>query len=176
MKAWITSIGEPTTDLCRWSLERLGFEVEVLESDSLLGNKLKWIYDHSDEDFLRIDADVVPNKNVLRLIKDQPNAWWVQGQVYDWYAQSVINGGVQVIRKVAIPFLRDEIYRHIRAERPETEMYRLEQFHNPRRCLSSEIVCGVHGWGQNDLDRVKETKLRRSQYENYDWELAERMI
>ena len=27
MKAFVTSIGEPTTDLCVWALERQGFDV-----------------------------------------------------------------------------------------------------------------------------------------------------
>jgi hypothetical protein len=61
MKAFVTSIGEPTTDLCVWSLERNGFEVVLLNNGSLLADKLKSIYEQATDDFVRIDADVVVN-------------------------------------------------------------------------------------------------------------------
>lgn len=175
MKAFVTSIGEPTTDLCVWSLERLELEVELIQDDTPLAYKLEKIYNLAESSFIRVDADIVPNQNVLELTEYHPTAWWVQGKCFGWYAQSLINGGVQFIRTPAIPYLRKAIKKHLKAERPESQMYRLPEFHDPRRCVASDIVCGLHGWNQNDLERVKEVKRRRGQYENYDWDLVERM-
>lgn len=61
MKAYVTSIGEPTTDLCVWSLERNGFETVLIQDQTTLAEKLKRIYSEADEDFVRIDADVIVN-------------------------------------------------------------------------------------------------------------------
>ena len=57
MKCYVTSIGEPTTDVCVWSLKRNGFDVELLQDNSSLQNKLKRIFEKADDDFLRVDAD-----------------------------------------------------------------------------------------------------------------------
>ncbi|MCA9333367.1 hypothetical protein KDA00_05855, partial [Candidatus Saccharibacteria bacterium] len=133
MKAYITSIGEPTTELSKWSLERLGFDVEVIENQTSLAEKLKYIYNTVTDDFLRVDADVIVNKNVLELVKT-PIYWWVQGQNFDWYKQDIGNGGVQFIRKKAIPYLKANIDTFMTAERPESQMFRIDEFNNPRKC------------------------------------------
>lgn len=176
MKAYITSIGEPTTDLCRWSLSRQGIDtVLLLDPDTTLAEKLKFIYNDADGDFLRVDGDVIPNRNVLNIADYEPDAWWVQGRCYGWYAQDVMYGGVQFIRREALPALRANIDKYMDAERPETEMSRLPEFYNPRRFISTDTVFGVHGWNQNDLERVKAVKERRGQSASYDWALVERM-
>lgn len=174
MIAVITSIGEPTTQLCHWALQRQGFQVFLVLDQTSLAEKLEAIYEMVDEDFLRVDADVIPNSNVKKLIKESPEAWWVQGRTFDWFSQDVMNGGVQVIRKVALPTLRANIGKFLTAERPESQMFRLDEFHDPRRCVTSDLVTGLHGYGQADIDRVKATKARRKQ-DWYDWELAERI-
>jgi hypothetical protein len=38
-----------------------------------------------------------------------------------------------------------------------------------------DIVCGIHGYKQDDIDRVIATKVRRGQLDNYDFELADRI-
>lgn len=73
-----------------------------------------------------------------------------------------------------MPALRDNVERFNKAERPESQLFRLEEFHNPRRCISSHLVMGIHGYGIRDLAGVKETKTRRKQ-SGYDWELVERL-
>lgn len=176
LKAYITSIGEPTTELCKWSLVRQGVDVVLLQdSDTTLAEKLEFIYNDADDDFLRIDADVIPNRNILKIADYEREAWWVQGQCFGWYAQDLVYGGVQLIRRQALPALKANIGKHLNDERPETAMSRLPEFYDPRRFVSVDIVCGLHGWNQTDIERVKEIKERRGQYNNYDWRLVERM-
>lgn len=178
MRAVITSIGEPTTELCKWSLSRLGFRVYVVHSEkSTLYQKLVTLFDIEgilDEDFLRVDADVIVNKNVLELVK-LDEAWWYQGQTFDWFKQDISHGGVQFIRKQCFPAIKKHLREAEHMERPETYLSRLEEFHNPRRFVTFEKVCGLHGYKQKDIERVKLTKYRRGQAENYDWELAEKI-
>lgn len=178
MRAVITSIDETTTDLCEWSLNRLGFRVYIVKSQkTTLYQKLATIFDIEDiinEDFLRVDADVVVNRNVLELIK-QDKLWWYQAQCFDWFQQDVSHGGVQFIRKECFPAIKKHLHEAERMERPETYLSRLIEFHEPRRFGTFEKICGVHGYKQNDIERIKLTKFRRGQQDNYDWELAERL-
>lgn len=172
MKAFVTSIGEPTTDLCVWSLERQGFDVSVIQDKTSLAHKLKVIYNQADEDFIRVDADVICNRNVTKL--EAPyGVWWLQGLTFDWWKMDITPGGVQLITKRALPYLREAITVIKDQDRPETEMYRLPEFHNPRRCLTSDLVCGLNGWGQNDIQRVKKVKAGRGQ--EYDFQIAEKL-
>lgn len=172
MIAYVTSIGEPTTELCIWSLERQGFDVRLVKSNDRLSDKLQFIYNDTDDDFLRVDADVIVTRKV-KLLEVPDNAWWVQAQCFGWYSQDVIYGGVQLIKKECLPALRKNIGRQLQAERPETAMSRLEEFYKPRRFVSADIVCGIHGY-KNDVDRARETKDRRGQTD-FDFELAERL-
>jgi hypothetical protein len=189
VKAIITSCGEKTTPLCKWSLERNGFDVLLLmDPQTSLWSKLKWIYENVDEDFLRVDADVVPNRNCTErnIYEYLPStSWWLQFQTFDWFKQDLAYGGVQFISKKALPALRENIDRFELAERPESQMFRLDEFAEglvdlkwrPRRCTSSNLIVGVHGYGQypRDFTRVQETKKRRKYYSDYDWELYDKL-
>lgn len=172
--AYITSIGERTTELCKWSLERQGFEVVTLQDPSSLWDKLKRIYLMADDDFLRVDADVIVNRNVKELVK-QDELFWYQSLCYGWFSQDIIHGGIQFVRKEALPTLRKHIDEPVRLDRPESYMFRLAEFHNPRVCGTFERICGIHGYKQDDIDRVKEVKWKRGQMSNYDFELAKRI-
>lgn len=175
MKAFVTSIGETTTDLCVWSLERQGFDVELIYNEtSTLAEKLEVIYQRADDDFIRVDADVIVSRNIKELFLPK-DVWWVQAKCFGWYSQDIINGGVQLISKKALPILIENISKYRYAERPETQMFRLPEFNNPRRCITQDILCGIHGYKQNNIERVIETKKRRGQLDNYDFELAERL-
>ncbi len=176
MKCYVTSIGELTTDLCVWSIERQGFEVTLLEDNTTFNDKLQRIYNEAEDDFLRVDADVIVNKNIKRLVAECPESvWWWQSMSFDWFKQDIGYAGVQYVKKRCIPFIREGIKEALHIDRPESYCYRLPEFHNPRRCLSSGIVCGLHGFGQSDVERVKKIKEMRGQIEGYDFELAERI-
>ncbi len=175
MKAFVTSIGETTTDLCVWALERQGFDVELIYNEtSSLADKLEVIYSRANDDFIRVDADVIVARNIKKLSLPK-DIWWVQGQCFGWYSQDVINGGVQLISKKALPILRENVAMAKRHERPETYLYRIPEFNNPRRCVSQDVVCGIHGYKQENIDRVIATKQRRGQLDNYDFELARKL-
>jgi hypothetical protein len=179
--AVVTSIGEPTTDLCIWSLERQGFEVKLYSDGTTLADKLKRIYNDMDEDFVRVDADVVCNRNLSRSFRELwkikgEHVWWLQGRTFGWHAQDLVYGGVQMIDHKALPALRENVDRFIRHIRPETQLSRIPEFHNPRKFESLDGVFGIHGYKQaTHIPRIKKLKLDRNQYENYDWELAERL-
>lgn len=178
MRAVITSIDETTTDLCEWSLNRLGFRTYIVRSQkTTLYQKLVTLFDIQDimdEDFIRVDADVVVNKNVLELIKKEELLWY-QALTFDWFKQDVTHGGIQFIRKESFPIIKKHLHEAERMERPETYLSRLQEFHNPRVFGTYEKICGLHGYKQKDVERVKLTKFRRGQQDNYDWELAERL-
>lgn len=173
MKAFITSFNEITTGLCVWRLEEQGFETVLLQDETTLADKLKRIYDQADDDFVRVDADIVPNQNLTPqnvLMSKIEKVWWTQFMTFDWFKQDLAYGGVQFIRKAAIPYLRKHINEAMNEERPETYMSRIEAFYNPRRFQSDSMVIGLQNY-KNDMNRVRQTKERRGQ-SGYDWDLV----
>ena len=175
MMAYVFSVGEPTTDISIWSLERLGLSVKLIEnSETSLWEKLDWLYHNVDEDFIRVDADCIVNKNVLKL-EPRDNCWWHQSWCWGWHKQDLVPSSVGYVRKEALMALRQNIEQFKDAERPESQMFRLDEFHHPRRCEVYNIVTGLHGYGQDqaNISRVKRAKARRQQ--DYDWELSERI-
>lgn len=178
MIAFITSIGEITTDLCIWSLERNGFETVVIKDRTTLWDKLKRIYTDANGDFVRVDADTVPNRQFTPenvRTAGENISWWLQFQTFDWHKQGLAWGGIQAIRKEALPYLRASVDKYQTKIRPETELTRIPQFYSPRRFTSVPAVMGVHGYKATDIKRVKELKQMRNQYDTYDWELEERL-
>lgn len=181
MKAFVSTVGEPTTELCIWSLERNGFDVEVVAGGSLLVDKLKTIYETADEDFVRVDADVVPNRNLtkdilLSAMTDHPDAWWLQFRTFDWLQQDLAYGGVQFIKKEALPILRENVDKVHERDRPETALSRLPEFYEPRRFESNKYIVGIHGFALGEhLGRVQNQKKKRKYYESFDFELAKKL-
>lgn len=177
MKAYITSIGEPTTELCIWALQRNGFETLLLQDhETSLATKLKYIYNKAEEDFVRVDADVVVNQEFtpefVRAWRSNEE-WWFQFLCFDWFQQDEGYGGVQYIKAEALPALRANVDKFMDAERPETELSRIKEFYNPRRFGSAPALVGLNNY-KNDIARVRATKERRNQT-GYDWDLAERL-
>lgn len=150
----------------------------VLQDSTTLAQKLKWIYDNAKTDFVRVDADVIVNRyfteDFVRMNMAR-NYWWVQFMTFGWFKLEPIYSGVHYISKKALPTLREEVGKFMHDERPETRMWRLDQFYNPRRCMSASQIVGIHGYAVDDLERVKETKRQRGQYEQYDWEMVDKL-
>ena len=67
MKAYLTTIGELTTDICKKQLERFGYEVIVLGGIEAWPDKYKRFIETANEDCIRIDADIVPNENIKEI-------------------------------------------------------------------------------------------------------------
>lgn len=178
MKAYVTSIGESTTDLCIWALERNGFEVELIAGGGLLADKLKTIYEKADDDFVRVDADVVVNKTFTpQFVRDEivEPQLWNQYQTFGWFKQNLIFGGAQFIKKEALPALRKAVDGVHNQDRPETMLSRIPEFYNPRRFESVPACVGLHGFAANDVERVKAQKSKRKYFATYDFELAARL-
>jgi hypothetical protein len=179
MIAYVTSVNEPTTDVCVWSLERNGFEVILLKSDSTLHDKLSTIYKTATEDFLRVDADIIVNRNMtprlLTELSDNKNIWWWQFVVYDWFKQDVSNS-LAFIKKEALEALRNNIDRFNKDIRPETRSSRIDELCTPRRLETyTEKIMGIHGYGTKNLEPVKDLKKARKQMDIHDFELMERL-
>lgn len=175
MKAIVFSIGEPTTELSVWALRRHNIETELIENKTSLADKLAALFAEADEDILRVDADIIVNRNILDFIKQAQAhpSLWLQSKTFDWFKQDISIGTPSYIKKELIPTLRQYSFKH--HERPETEYTRIKELHNPRRFASLDILVGLHGFGQADINRVKQTKARRGQLDNYDFELAEKL-
>jgi len=178
IKCFVTSIGEPTTDVCVWSLKRNGFDVELLQDNSSLQNKLKRIFEKADDDFLRVDADITVNKNLTPEFLSSlelDEIWWWQFLCFDWYKLDIAHC-MSFIKKPAIEHLRANIDRFERSLRPETDVSRIEELHNPRRLLTYEDrIVGLHGYGIKDIQPVIELKKARNQDYLYDFEMVERL-
>lgn len=178
MKAYVTSIGESTRDLCIWSLERNGFEVVLIESGSLLVDKLKIIYEQADDDFVRVDADTVVNKTFTpdfvrnEIVEPQ---WWNQYMTFGWHKQNLIYGGAQFYKKEALPALRKAVDNFHDTDRPETMLSRIPEFYNPRRFESVQACIGLHGFAANDTERVIAQKRKRNHFATFDFELAAKL-
>lgn len=182
MKAYVTSIGEPTTELCVWALERNGFEVYLLNRDDSLARKLATIYKLAEEDFLRVDADIIVNRNMtpdnlrkIERIDYLQNAWWIQFVTFDWFKQDITHS-MSYIKKEALPSLRANIGSFKDDIRPETQVSRIEELHNPRRMETYDNqIMGVHGYGIKDIKPVIKLKANRGQSHLYDFELARKL-
>ena len=179
MIAYVTSMNEPTTALCKKQLEKNGFLVFVLDKNETLAEKLKRIYNANIEgSFLRVDADIIVNRHMTPEFLESlynPDIWWWQFITFDWYKQDVSNS-MAFITDNALPALKANIDKHLNSLRPETEMSRLEEFGNPRRFYTyTKQIMGIHGYGIKNIEPVKELKKARGQYEQYDFELAEEL-
>lgn len=175
MIAFVFSIGEKTTPLCLKLLNEYGFETRLFQDNTTLWYKLKRFYTEALETdethFMRVDADIIPNRNVLRLAEKARG--WSCASGYDWYSQDRKAISVHVMERHII----EKCLRHIEeAEdkiRPETYLWRLPEV-NSYTNIQDEFNCGLHGYGQQDhRDRIKELKYNRNQ--KYDWDLLDRI-
>lgn len=178
MKAYVFSIGENTTDLCMELLQDMGFETILYFDGTTLWDKLKRFYtealETTDNDFIRIDADIIPNKGVLDLVKLNDNCLWHCGVGWDWYKQRRDTISIHHMKREAIEKCLQNIEGAKREIRPETYLWRIEEFHWPRVCHQVDISCGIHGYGQKDQrERIKQLKHLRNQ--DYDWDLVEKI-
>lgn len=176
-KAFVFSIGERTTDLCCELMQRYGFEVVLYQDDTTLWDKLKRFYTEAleteDTKFVRIDADVIPNRNVLKLVKDMDDYQWVCASGYDWYRQDRGAVSIHVMTRAIVYGCLWYIESAKDKVRPETHLWRNLEI-NPFTHVKDSYSCGIHGYGQQDQrERIK--KLKQSRDQAYDWSLVERI-
>lgn len=176
MKAFVFSIGEPTTNLCVELMEKYGFEVVLYQDQTSLWEKLKRFYTEAleteDDKFVRIDADIIPNKNSMRLVEEF-NKGWSCASGFDWYKQDRGAVSVHVMDRATVKKCLEHIEEAKDKLRPETYLWRLKEV-NPLTQVVEEYSCGIHGYGQQrHRDRIKALKDSRGQ--SYDWDLVERI-
>lgn len=175
MKAFIFSIGEKTTDLCCELMKEYGFEVQIIyDETSSLWDKLKYFYanalESDDYYFMRIDADIIPNRNVVRLDGDKG---WQCASGFDFYSQDRKAISIHVMERPIIEKCLEHIDEAKDEVRPETYLWRLPEI-NPFTSIQSDFNSGIHGIGQKDQrERIKELKHVRNQ--QYDWDLIDRI-
>lgn len=177
MKAYVFSIGEPTTELCIELMEKYGFDVQLIYNEtSSLWDKLKYFYtkalETEDDVFVRIDADIIPNRNVKRLVDDFINGWTCASG-FDWYKQDRGAISIHVMNRSIIEKCLAHIDEAKDEVRPETYLWRLPEV-NKHTVIKEEYSCGIHGYGQkHHRQRIKDLKHLRNQ--KYDWDLVERI-
>lgn len=174
MKAYVFSIGEKTTDLCAELMKSYGFEIILFQDQTSLWEKLKRFYTEAletdDNNFVRIDADIIPNKNVKILAE---GVGWDCASGYDWYKQDRGAISVHVMSREVIEKCLKHIEEAKDKVRPETYLWRLPDI-NPYTEVRDEFGCGIHGYGQRDhRKRIKALKDSRGQA--YDWDLVEKI-
>lgn len=174
MKCYVFSIGEKTTDLCVELMQEYGFEVILYQDQTSLWSKLKRFYtealESQDDEFMRIDADIIPNRNVLKL---GGLNYWECASGFDWYSQDRKAISIHVMHRNII----EQCLAHIEAAkneiRPETYLWRLPDI-NKHTHIRDLFNSGIHGYGQSDhRERIKELKHNRNQ--PYDWDLLDRI-
>lgn len=179
MKAYLTSVGETTTGLVKWQLERLGFEAILLEGKEAWVDKYRRFLElakAAGENCIRIDADVIPNKHLVEAVNyfvKCPNEWLVQFRTYDLYRNAVgISSPV---------YYSAEAFKHIdliqlHPTRPEAEVWRQSSV-NYHTFTDNLHIVGVHGFYQDweTVSRAKLNKITRKQLAEYDFELVDKI-
>lgn len=181
MKAYVTTIGEKTTDLCCWQLERLGFEVIKLDVIESWWEKYQRFINTANEDCIRIDADVIPNQELADFAKRVEQGilskHWLMAQfnTYDFYKNKVGITSPVFYRQEALAIIRRNLIK-LDPGRPEASAWRLDEI-NPNRNLTSPLVVGFHGFFQDKpaIERAKVNKISRRQNSDYDWTFVERV-
>lgn len=177
MKVFLTSIGEKTTQICKEQLERFGFEVILLNDIETWDVKYRKFIDRANEDCLRIDADIIPNRNI-ELAKDYFTGSSIlmgQFQGYDFYKNDVGVIGVTYYSKKALSIIRNS-FDEIDWRRPEATAWRLPKI-NPNT-YTCKLIVAMHGFFQDDahLKRHLKNKIERKQIEDYDFDLAKKIL
>ncbi len=172
MKAYLTSIGEKTTGICKWQLERLGFEVIMLDGKESWFDKYKKFIMVAGEDCIRIDADIIPNIN----LKKVPMSGELMEEYfcYDLYRNNVGVCCPVFYRKRAIEIIRANIDK-LDKNRPETSAWRLPEI--VKSTFVGQVVMGLHGFFQ-DKEAVKwhyQHKIMRKQSQEYDFDLINKL-
>lgn len=175
MKAYVFSIGEKTTDLCCELMREYGFDVVLYQDQTSLWEKLERFYTEALESsvdymFVRVDADIIPNRNVQRLDGDKG---WQCASGFDWYSQDRKAISIHVMERPIIVKCLKHIEEARDEVRPETYLWRLPEV-NPFTSVQTEFNSGIHGYGQGDQrQRIKDLKYVRNQ--KYDWDLLDRI-
>ena len=178
MRAYVTSVGEKTTDICVTQLKKFGFDVVLLDHKEKWIEKYKRFINIADEDCIRVDADIILNSNIIDPLKyTQGLSNWLmcQFKVYDIYKNNIHLGIPVMYKKEALGIIRRN-FDKVNPLRPEATAWRIPEI-NPHTFNIDEVV-GIHGIYQ-DADTVRramKNKIDRKQFSDYDFELIEKLM
>lgn len=188
MKAYLFSIGESTTGLSLWSLQRLGFDVILFQDPkTTLSQKyeqfLDMAYRTKDEWVIRTDADIVHLKNfknavegALKKLEGLEKKRWFAFNCFCFLKMDLIRGTPMLMHREIIEAgqkYKSNFFR--KYSRPETEFWRQPEIVD-KTFVFSDLV-GLHGYKQReeDIARVYQQKMDRSQLHQWDLELISRL-
>lgn len=169
MKAVITSIGEPTTQLCADLMRKFGFDVEVMDEDIPWPQKFRKFIETYDEDCVRIDADCLPLPPVARLLDWPSRAWIVQTEQVDLYSWNLKPGGPLLYRQCALEYIREHID-EIDWRRPEANAWRLASVNG--RTETVRVLASLHGFFQRPEDNGRALQNRKDRGQIYEMDIV----
>lgn len=189
MKAYVTSIGENTTEICCEQLRRFGFEVILLAGVEPWIDKYKKFIDlaiKNNESCLRVDADVIVNSHVTRVhnlelinqyFNNVPQSpLMLQFKTFSFYKND-FNIGNPVYYSIGALLKIKENIDSLDVNRPEASAWRLPEV-NKHTFTIDNFLIGMQSFFQDQThyDRHLEHKIQRKQIEEYDFELAQRIL
>jgi len=189
MIAYVTSIGEATTDICVWQLKRFGFDVV------LLGGKEDWIFKYRDfiqqaemldRDVLRVDADIIVNEKINTAVMigigqcateekiTDKMELMVQFSVWDFYKNDISNSCPMYYSRKSLPIIRKNLDK-LDKQRPECSASRLPEIHPG--FYKVDTIVGMHGFFQDldDQKRAYTSRERKHQLDEFDFELVNKI-
>jgi len=179
MNAYVTSIGERTTQICCDQLKKFGFTVFLLDEKEPWIDKYKKFIQMAVAPCIRVDADVIVNKN----LKDYCETFiehqiedMTQFNIFDMYKNNLSNTSPVLYSEKAIEKIR-ELIDKIDVRRPETSSWRLIQ-NEGLEVYTSKQTMGMHGFFQDKetILRARQNKIDRKQIYDYDFDLSFKLL
>lgn len=139
MKAFLTSVGESTEQVCKEQLEKLGFEVVLLNDKEDWPTKYKRFIDLANEDCLRVDADTIlfNDFEIPKLPEISMAQWLVADR-----KRFKINAGQPVYYSKKLLDIAKKV--PVLNIRPETSMWRSPEI--IKYTMTIDKVAGLHGF------------------------------
>jgi len=177
MKAYVTSVGERTAQICCEELERFGFKVVLLDGKEPWINKYSRFIKTANEDCFRVDADIIPNSKILQVSDLSKDAWVIQNWIWDFYKNDLSITGPIFYRKRALDVIRENLDK-LNPNRPEATALRLSEVN--QHIFLADLILGMHGVGadRETMERAKKNKIARGHLKkyNYNFDLAYKIM
>jgi hypothetical protein len=177
MKAYVTSCGERTVDICIGQLKKFGFEVVHLSKEQPWAEKYKQFIACTNEDCIRVDADVIVNEHIKMFCDwaERSGNYMCQASIFDLYRNKAWPGQPVFYKASVFPIIRKQLDK-LSTLRPETWAWRLPEV-NAHTETYEDIVVGLHGFfsGPEAIERAKKLKEARGQINEYDFELVTKL-
>ena len=146
----------------------------MLDEKETWAEKYSRFLNEAKEDCVRIDADIIPNKNIQKIMayENYGEPLLVQFKTYCFY-KNELSEGVMFYSKELLEMAKKMSF--VFGSRPETEFWRNKEIFPYTK--TDLAICGIHGFFQSNdnMDRSLERKIKRGQVEMYDFELVKKI-